>query len=139
MTHSALPKFFPVLPGRSLVYFSRLAELHAHSAVCSVMSSSSRPPRTAAHQVPLFMEFSSPEYWSRLPLPTPGDLSDPGIESVSLVSPALASEFFTTVPPRRDPNAGPRASINTMESESCRWALSSHMTSGLKSSASLHI
>ena len=57
-THSALCKFFPVLPGRSLVYLSRLA-VHACSAVCSVMSSSSRPPRTAAYQVPLFMEFSS--------------------------------------------------------------------------------
>ena len=29
------------------------------------------------------------------PFPSPGDLSDPGIESVSLTSPALAGEFFT--------------------------------------------
>ena len=26
------------------------------------------------------MEFSRQEYWSRLPFPSPGDLSDPGIE-----------------------------------------------------------
>ena len=31
-----------------------------------------------------------------LPFPLPGDLPDPGIEPVSLVSPALAGRFFTT-------------------------------------------
>ena len=30
------------------------------------------------------MEFSRPEYWSRLPFPSPGDLPDPGMESRSL-------------------------------------------------------
>ena len=45
------------------------------------------------------MEFSRQEYWSVLPFPTPGDLSDPGIEPRSLVSLALAGRFFTTVPP----------------------------------------
>ena len=38
----------------------------------------------------------SPEYWSGLPCPSPGTLPDPGIESVSLTSPVLASGFFTT-------------------------------------------
>ena len=42
------------------------------------------------------MGFSGPEYWSGLPCPSPGDLPDPGIEPVSLVSPALAGGFFTT-------------------------------------------
>ena len=32
-----------------------------------------------------------------MPFPTPGDLPNPGIEPVSLVSPALAGRFFTTV------------------------------------------
>ena len=41
------------------------------------------------------MEFSRQEYWSGLPFPTPGDLPNPGIEPASLVSPALAGEFFT--------------------------------------------
>ena len=36
------------------------------------------------------------EYWSELPFPSPGDLPDPGIELISLMSPALADEFFTT-------------------------------------------
>ena len=44
---------------------------------------------TAACQVPLSMGFSRQEYWSELPLPPPGVLPDPGIESTS-VSPALA-------------------------------------------------
>ena len=35
---------------------------------------------TVAHQVPLSMGFSRWEYWSRLPFPSPGGLSDPGIE-----------------------------------------------------------
>ena len=39
------------------------------------------------------------EYWSGLPLPPPGDLPDPGIKPKSLLSPALAGEFFTTVQP----------------------------------------
>ena len=34
-----------------------------------------------------------------LPFPSSGDLPDPGIEFMSLASPALAGGFFTTVPP----------------------------------------
>ena len=55
-------------------------------------------PLTVAHQVPLSMEFPRQEYWSGLPFPPPGDLSDPGIE---LVSPSLAGRFVTTEPPRK--------------------------------------
>ena len=35
------------------------------------------------------------EYWSWLPLPSPGDLPDPGIKPAS---PALAGRFFITEP-----------------------------------------
>ena len=56
----------------------------------------SATPWTVACQVLLSMEFSRQEYWSRLPCPFPGDLPDPGIKPVSLKSPALAREFFTT-------------------------------------------
>ena len=42
------------------------------------------------------VEFSRQEYWSGLPCPSPEDLPDPGIESESLPSPALADEFFST-------------------------------------------
>ena len=58
-------------------------------------------PLTIAHQAPLSIEFSGQEYWSGLPSATPGNLPNPGIKHMSLVSPALASEFFTTVPPRK--------------------------------------
>ena len=53
-------------------------------------------PWTVACQAPLPMEFSRQEYWSGLPFPCPGDLPNPGIEPMSLVSPALAVGFFTT-------------------------------------------
>ena len=52
-------------------------------------------PWTVAHWAPLSMKFFRQEYWSGLPFPTPGDLSDPGIKPMSLVSPALAGKFFT--------------------------------------------
>ena len=39
------------------------------------------------------------EYQSGLPVPSPGDLPDPGMEPESLVSPVLAGGFFTTMPP----------------------------------------
>ena len=45
------------------------------------------------------MGFSRQECWSGLPFPTPRDLSNPGIEPVSLMSPALAGGFFTTSAP----------------------------------------
>ena len=45
---------------------------------------------------PLSMEFSRQEYWNGLPFPTQGNLPDPRIEPMS---PALAPEFSTTVPP----------------------------------------
>ena len=52
-----------------------------------------------ACQAPLSMGFSKQEYWSRLPCPPLGDLSDSGIKPTSLTSPALAGGFFTTAPP----------------------------------------
>ena len=53
-------------------------------------------PRTVAHQAPLSIGFSRQKYWSGLPCPPPGDRPNPGIEPVSLTSPALAGGFFTT-------------------------------------------
>ena len=47
------------------------------------------------------MEFSREGYWSGLLFSIPGDLPDPGIETVSLASPVLASGFFTTVLPEK--------------------------------------
>ena len=50
---------------------------------------------TVAHRTPLSMGFSRQEYWNGLSCPPPGDLPDPGIKPTSLISPALASGFFT--------------------------------------------
>ena len=50
-------------------------------------------PWTVAHQAPLSMVFSRKDYWSGLPLHSPEDLSDPGIEPASLAS---AGGFSTT-------------------------------------------
>ena len=38
---------------------------------------------TVAHQAPLSMGFSRQEYWSGLPFPSPGDLTNPGIKPKS--------------------------------------------------------
>ena len=65
---------------------------------------------TVAHQPPLSIRFSRQEYWSGLPCPPPEDLPDPGIESTSLLSPALAGGFFTS--------ARPGNPLNWVESES---------------------
>ena len=51
---------------------------------------------TVTCQTPLSMGFSRQEYWIGSPFPPPGDLPNPGIELVSLMSPALAGVFFTT-------------------------------------------
>ena len=42
------------------------------------------------------MGFSRQQYWSGLPFPSPGELPNPGIEPVSLTSPALAGGFFSS-------------------------------------------
>ena len=37
-------------------------------------------PQTVACQAPLSLEFSRQQYWSRLPILSPGDFPDPGVE-----------------------------------------------------------
>ena len=54
---------------------------------------------TVVQQAPQSMGFPRQEYWSGLPFPSPGDFPDPGIKPTSLVFPALAGRFFTTVSP----------------------------------------
>ena len=60
---------------------------------------------TVAHQAPLSMGFSRQEYWSGLLCPPPGDLPNPRIEPVSLMSPVLTSGFFTTSATRKAPDS----------------------------------
>ena len=53
-------------------------------------------PWTVARQAPLSMEFSRQEYWSGWLFPSPGDLSDPGIEPWSL---PLQTDSLPSEPP----------------------------------------
>ena len=66
--------------------------------VCSVMSDCATP-WTIVHWAPLSMELCRQKYWKGLPLPTPGDLPDPGIKPMLLESLALTGRFFTIEPP----------------------------------------
>ena len=52
-------------------------------------------PWILARQAPL-SSFSRQDYWSGLPFPSPGDLPDPGIKSLS---PALQANSSPTEPP----------------------------------------
>ena len=63
---------------------------------CYVVSDPFVISRTVDHQAPLSMGLPRQGYWSALPFPSPGDLSDAGIEPTS---PALAGRFFTAKPP----------------------------------------
>ena len=56
-------------------------------------------PWTVACQAPLSTGFLRQEYWSSLLFPSPGDLPNPGIEPMSLTSPALAGGFFAPTSP----------------------------------------
>ena len=67
----------------------------SHSVV-----SDSAVPWTVACQASLSMEFSRQEYWSGLPFPTAGNLPDPGMESASLETSALAGNSLPLCVPR---------------------------------------
>ena len=53
-------------------------------------------PWTVAYQAPPSMGFSRQECWSGLPLPSPGEFSDPGIEPGS---PTLQADALPSEPP----------------------------------------
>ena len=52
-------------------------------------------PCSVSHQALLSMGFFRQEYWRGLPCLPPGDLPKPGIEPVSLISPALAGRLLS--------------------------------------------
>ena len=56
-------------------------------------------PCAVACEAPLSVGFSRQEYWDGLLVPSPKDLSDPGIKPTSPASPALVDGFFTIEPP----------------------------------------
>ena len=65
-----------------------------HSKVPQSCPTLLRPPWTIAYQAPSSMGFSSQEYWSGVPFPSPEDLPNPGMEPIfpALQTDALPSE-----------------------------------------------
>ena len=62
--------------------------LQSYLTLCNPMDCS--PPGSTVHGI------LQAKYWSGSPCPPPGDLPNPGIEPVSLMSPALAGGIFIT-------------------------------------------
>jgi len=84
--------------GKPVHSFS-LLQFHSHEDACVLSRLCVQPfvtPWIISCRAPLSVGFSRQEYWSGLPCPPPGDLPNPGIKPVPLVSPALAGGFFTT-------------------------------------------
>ena len=74
------------------------------------------------------MGFSRQEHWSGLPYPLPGDLPDPGIEPVSLMSPAWAGRFpgkpqsVSQAPPTREcQSKGGSPHTEVIKTRAGRW------------------
>ena len=84
-------QFSSVVREYTLSYFLHVCTLKSFSHVQLCVT-----PWTVACQAPLSKGFPRQEYWSGLPFPSPGDLPDPGLKSMSL---ALAGTFSTTEPP----------------------------------------
>ena len=63
---------------------------------CSVVSNSLVTPWIIACQAPLSMGFPWQEYWSGLPVPSPGDLPDSGVKRWS---PELQADSLPSEPP----------------------------------------
>ena len=78
-------------------------QLLFHLCQLLLFSRSFGTPWTVARQAPLSVGFPRREYWSGLPFPPLGDLSEPGMEPLSLVLPALGGGSFTTVQPMKLP------------------------------------
>ena len=66
------------------------------------------PPGSSVHGI-----FQG-EHWNGLPFPVPEDLPDPGIKPKSLMSPALASRFFTIAPPGKPNNNNQFSSVQSL-------------------------
>ena len=100
---------FPFLLCLLLLFFSQLFVMPPQTTILPFCISFSwgwswslpplqchEPPSIVLHRLLCPLGFSRQEYLSGLPRPSPGDLPNPGVEPVSLRSPALAGRFFTT-------------------------------------------
>ena len=75
-------------PGKQMViYFGSCLVAKLCLTLCN--------PMDCTHQAPPSMGFPRQEYWSGLPLPSPGDLPNPGIETTWPVSPVLWADSLS--------------------------------------------
>ena len=75
-------------------------------------------PRTIACQAPLSMGLSRQEYWSGLPIPSPGDLSKRGTELWSL---ALHAESLPIEPPGKPLIEKLQLNLSVVEKSKVGW------------------
>ena len=87
--------FYGISSKKAVLEPIRLVHVHVHAQPLSC-GHSLWPPWTIADKALLSMEFSRQEYWNGLPLPSPGDLPDPGIELEILEALPLAGRCYTT-------------------------------------------
>ena len=89
--YNRFPAFLFVPPANRVTPYNgppRFAlQMLACGSLCNYTDQS--PPGSSVHRI-------LQEYWSWLPFPPPRNLPDPGIQSTSLKSPALAGGFFTS-------------------------------------------
>ena len=108
--------------------------VHTQSCVCTLSCLTLCDPIA-----PLSMEFSRQEYWCGLPFPSPEHLPEPGIELVSLATPALVGKFFNHWTTRETHNlavSGPSCNVLASLVAKCgflsgcgRWNLNSLISS----------
>ena len=85
LLNGTFKKMFNCFSGLKLLasqnaYLNDFAGIHAKSLQsCPILCDSV----DYSHQAPLSLELSRQEYWSGLPFPSPGNLSDPRIKSTS--------------------------------------------------------
>ena len=79
-------------------FYRLVSQLLLRFCVCAQSYPLFVTPQTVACQSLLSMEFSRQKYWTGLPVPTSRDPPNPGIETMSLESPALSGRFFTLPP-----------------------------------------
>ena len=87
---------FGMIGARQYIIYTMLACLLSHFSHVWLFAI----PWIVACQTPRSMGSSRQEYWSVLPLPSPGDFPDLGTESMSPASPALQVGSLLTEPSR---------------------------------------